>query len=47
MNVKVEFYDEKTQKAYFELRIADPQLFKFLDRATDDIKENPGVGRQI
>ncbi|MFH0836972.1 MAG: hypothetical protein V1870_02485 [Candidatus Aenigmatarchaeota archaeon] len=47
MNASVEFYDEKTQRAYFELKTADPQLFKFLDRATDDIKENPGVGKQI
>ncbi len=38
--VKVVFVDEKLQKAYFKVKEEEPLLYKFLDRATDDIKAN-------
>lgn len=45
--VKVEFYDKGTEKAYYEVKKNDPDLFRFIDRATDDIKKNPHVGEYI
>jgi hypothetical protein len=32
------------QKAYYKAKDDDPLLYKFLDRATDDIKTNPKCG---
>lgn len=45
--VSVVFADEKLKDAYYSVKISDPILFKFLDRATDDIKENPKCGIAI
>lgn len=45
--VKVVFADEKVKKAYESVRTSDPTLFKFLDRATDDIKANPECGIHV
>lgn len=47
MMVSVEFYDEKTKKAYFKIKKTDPKFFKYLDEATNDIKRDPGAGVQI
>lgn len=47
MKIAVEFYDNKTRESYFAVKKKDPMLFKYLDKATDDIKKNPGVGKQI
>ncbi len=41
------FADEKVQKAYFRAKEDNPILYKFLDRATDDIKANPKCGTEV
>lgn len=43
----VGFIDEKTRKEYEKARQEDPKLFKFLERATDDLKKNPTSGIKI
>ena len=45
--VSVVFADEKLEEAYDSVRNSDPVLFKFLDRATDDIKADPTCGIAI
>jgi hypothetical protein len=45
--VKVVFADQKLKEAYDILKESDPILFKFLDRATDDIKQDPECGIDI
>lgn len=45
--VSVAFADESIQEAYFETREENPKLYKFLERATDDIKKDPFCGIQI
>lgn len=45
--VSVVFADEKLKEAYYTVKDSDPTLFKFLDRATDDIKANPKCGISI
>lgn len=45
--VKVVFADQKVKDAYNSVKQSDPILFKFLDRATDDIKQNPKCGIDI
>lgn len=45
--VSVVFADEKLKEAYDKVRDSDPVLFKFLDRATDDIKADPKCGIAI
>jgi len=45
--VSVGFIDEKARKEYEKARDENPQLFKFLERATDDLKENPFCGIKI
>ena len=45
--ISVVFADEDVQKAYFKLRTDDPALYRFLERATDDLKSNPFCGTQI
>ena len=45
--ITVVFADEDVQKAYFRVKIDDPSLYKFLERATDDLKQNPFCGIQI
>ena len=43
----VGFIDKKTEKEYYRAKDEDPQLFKFLERATDDLKKNPICGIKI
>ena len=43
----VGFIDEKTGEEYDKAKLEDPQLFKFLERATDDLKKNPFSGIKI
>ena len=43
--VEVQFANEKVLKAYRELN--DQKLKKFINRALDDIKENPFCGIQV
>lgn len=45
--IKIVFADQKLKDAFYKLKEEDPQLFKFLDRATDDIKQNPKCGIAI
>jgi Txe/YoeB family toxin of Txe-Axe toxin-antitoxin module len=45
--ITVVFADEDTQRAYFKTRMDNPTLYKFLERATDDLKSNPFCGIQI
>ena len=47
MKISVVFADEKLQKAYFKVKGENPILYKFLDRATDDLKANPKCGIEI
>ena len=35
------------QKAYFKVKVENPILYKFLDRATDDLKADPKCGIEI
>lgn len=39
--------DEDIQRAYFRTKIDNPSLYKFLERATDDLKQNPFCGIQV
>lgn len=41
------FADEKVQKAYRKAQEDSPLLYKFLDRATDDLKVNPKCGIEV
>ena len=43
----VGFIDEKAEKEYHRAKEENPILFKFLERATDDLKVNPRVGTKI
>jgi Txe/YoeB family toxin of Txe-Axe toxin-antitoxin module len=45
--ITVVFADEDIQKAYFRMKTDNPSLYKFLERATDDLKQNPFCGIQI
>ncbi len=45
--ITVVFVDVEIQKAYFRLKTDNPSLYKFLERATDDLKQNPFCGIQI
>ena len=45
--ISVVFADEKVQKAYYEVKDDNPLLYKFLDRATDDLKANPRCGIEV
>ena len=45
--VFVGFIDSKVKGEYEKAKISDPQLFKFLERATNDLKENPLCGIKI
>ncbi|MEM0156096.1 MAG: hypothetical protein QW597_05800 [Thermoplasmataceae archaeon] len=45
--VTVVFADEDTQYAYFHTKTDNPTLYKFLERATDDLKSNLFCGIQI
>ena len=46
-SVRVVFADKKVQRAYYKLRKENPLLYKFLERATDDIKADPVCGIAI
>jgi hypothetical protein len=41
----VEFIDIKTQEEYYSLKKSDPQLFKFITRAIEDLKNDRRAGR--
>ena len=43
----VGFIDQKAKEEYEKAQKENPQLFKFLERATDDLKENPFCGIKI
>ncbi|MFH0837167.1 MAG: hypothetical protein V1870_03490 [Candidatus Aenigmatarchaeota archaeon] len=45
--ILVGFINEKTQEEYEKSRQRDQVLFKFLERATDDLKKNPECGIKI
>jgi len=44
--VLVGFIDEKTKKEYQKAK-HDPEIYKFLKRATDDLKKDPFCGVKI
>jgi len=46
-DIFVGFIDEKTKEEYDKAKLEDPQLYKFLERATDDLKKNPNCGIKI
>ncbi len=46
-DIFVGFIDEKTKKEYESAKKESPNLFKFLERATDDLKKNPESGIKI
>ena len=46
-DIFVGFIDEKTKEDYEKTKEEDPQLFKFLERATDDLKNYPFSGIKI
>ena len=43
----VGFINEKAKEEYEKARQEDPQLYRFLERATNDLKENPFCGIKI
>jgi hypothetical protein len=43
----VGFIDQKVKDEYEKARSGDPQLFRFLERATDDLKGDPFCGTKI
>ncbi|MCD6495685.1 MAG: hypothetical protein J7K54_00255 [Candidatus Aenigmarchaeota archaeon] len=45
--VFVGFIDRKAREEYEKAQTENPQLFKFLERATNDLKENPFCGIKI
>ena len=45
--ISVAFADESIKEAYIKTKDEDPRLYKFLERATDDIKKDPFCGIQI
>lgn len=46
-DIFVGFIDEKAREEYEKSRNENPRLFKFLERATNDLKENPFCGMKI
>lgn len=44
MKAKVVFVDTRIKKAYERLKAKNPLLFKWLNRAFDDLAENPYCG---
>ena len=42
---RVEFWDNSTEEAYFTLEKSDPQLFKHITRAMEDLQKNRRAGR--
>ena len=47
MKTVVGFIDEATKTEYESAEQEDPKLFKFLERATNDLKKNPTSGIKI
>ncbi len=45
--IYVGFINEKAKHEYEKARNENPTMFKFLERATDDLKENPFCGLKI
>lgn len=45
--VLIGFIDKKTKEAYEKTKYENPQLYRFLKRATDDLKRNPFCGIKI
>jgi len=48
--IKVGFASEEIKKAFDELKsgkFEDKQLYEFLERAIDDLKKNPFVGKNV
>lgn len=43
----VGFIDQEVREEYDKAREENPQLFRFLERATNDLKENPLCGTKI
>jgi len=43
----VGFFNEKTKREYKRARYENPELYRFLERATDDLKKNPFCGIKI
>jgi Txe/YoeB family toxin of Txe-Axe toxin-antitoxin module len=43
----VAFADEKIKKAFEDLKEKDPKLYKFINRAINNLKENPFCGIPI
>jgi hypothetical protein len=46
-DVFVGFIDQKVREEYDKVRSKDPQLFRFLKRATNDLKKDPLCGIKI
>ncbi len=46
-DVSVGFINERVREEYEKAREENPQLFRFLERATSDLKENPFCGIKI
>jgi hypothetical protein len=42
--VFIAFADEKLKETFEKLKTEDPTLYKFINRAIDDLKENPFCG---
>ncbi len=43
----VGFINEKVRKEYQDSKNENPELYRFLERATDDLKKNPFCGIKI
>ena len=43
----VAFINERVKKEYEKAKKEDPQLYRFLERATNDLKKNPFCGIKI
>ncbi len=41
------FIDQKVKEEYDKAKIDNPKLYKFLERATNDLKEDPFCGIKI
>jgi len=47
MKGEIQFANEKVKQAFEELQLEDNQLRKFIERAFEDIKNNPFCGIQV
>ena len=46
-DVNIYFSDKKLKDAYINWKKEDPKFYRFLKRATDEIKKNPNVGEHV